>query len=96
MILYKIENARTKNVIAEGLTEEQALEMLRVSRRTLMDKLINNELVRQWFRVTPVDIDGKGNDKEKTEKVFKGKDWEDFKAEWRKMQKLYGIQQEET
>ena len=96
MILYKIENARTKNVIAEGLTEEQTLELLRVSRRTLMDKLINNELVRQWFRVTPVDIDGKGDDKEKTEKVFKGKDWDNFKEAWRKMQKLYGIQQEET
>lgn len=96
MILYNIENARTKNVIAEGLTEEQTLEMLRVSRRTLMDKLINNELVRQWFRVTPVNVDGKGNDTEKIEKVFKGKDWDNFKEAWRKMQKLYGIQQEEA
>lgn len=85
---YKIENIRTHKIVRDGCTEEEAMAFLHVSRHTLVDKAMNGETVRQWYKVTaigsPAEDDYVGTN------TFTREYADGFTKRWNAMKRLFG------
>ena len=86
---YTVIKISTRETVLENVDEETALSFLKISRRLLSEKVVNDEPVRKFWRVEGIEMKESINGP--NEKF--GKSWvEWFIKKWNDMRKRYGLE----